>query len=636
MVLEAVEPQTSENKFVKGNWETKLETAGYVSLLILAILLPFELTQVPLIQLPPIFVLSNLEVVFYLCTVVAVITLINQGQKSWRKGQRLPNWRYWLFGGLVGWCLLSSVFGTFISEGLKWTLGVIMGGVFALAIPYWFKINAFQRLLRLSAVLVATATISAGVGWLEFMLDTGFSQSLGWFKVRPTTAGPYLRLSGTFEYANIAAVYYEMMLVLAVVGLAIALRGATGLNNIAVLGNPRNALYNWLKVGLWLLAVIVLFEAILLTFSRAALIGTAAALGFLALAWLVLKGWRLIWFISLALTATAIVIATALTWVMQPVMGLRFTTQSDQDWYRASYVSEMPPALSLCQQISLPVTVKNEGSLLWEANIKRPYFLSYHWLREDSSVFFFEGIRTPLPVNIPPNSSGVIQAKLKAPEKPGNYLLVWDMVQENVSWFSLKSAVYQKIPVQVTDLPAEEAKVACELAPQEAENRAKPAPKVLPKVLPQPNRDQLWATAVEMIKAKPLFGVGPDNYRFVYGEYTNPKLAEWDKRIFANNTPLELGANLGVVGAVLFSLFAFSLFWRNVWGLLKSFRSPVVINQGQVLLNGLLAAIVAFAVHGVLDYFFGSRPIFYVMWLVLGLAGLVFSNKIPLEREENE
>jgi O-antigen ligase len=200
----------------------------------------------------------------------------------------------------------------------------------------------------------------------------------------------------------------------------------------------------------------------------------------------------------------------------------------------------------------------------------------------------------------------------------------------------LKSAVYQKIPVQVTDLPAEEAKVACELAPQEAENRAKPAPKVLPKVLPQPNRDQLWATAVEMIKAKPLFGVGPDNYRFVYGEYTNPKLAEWDKRIFANNTPLELGANLGVVGAVLFSLFAFSLFWRNVWGLLKSFRSPVVINQGQVLLNGLLAAIVAFAVHGVLDYFFGSRPIFYVMWLVLGLAGLVFSNKIPLEREENE
>jgi O-Antigen ligase len=629
MVVEAVEPKTSENKPGTPNWETKLEFAGYISLIGLAILLPFELTQVPLIQLPPFFVLSNLEVVFYVCTLIATLTLVNRAWQGWQTGRRVPDWRYWLFSGAVGWCLVSSVLGSFVNEGLKWTLGMIMGGVFALAIPDWFKTKPTEKLRRLLAVLVATAVVSAGVGWLEFMLDTGFSQSLGWFKVRPTTAGPYLRLSGTFEYANIAAIYYEMMLALAVVGFVVRVREQGSGNSRK--SDTQHPTSNILELSLitrhsplvmWLLAVVVLYEAILLTFSRAALFGTVAALGFLALMWWWVRGWRKAWTIGLAVTAVAIFIATVCTWLLQPVMGLRFTTQSDQDWYKAGYISQVPATLSLCQQISLPVTVKNEGSLLWEANIKRPYYLSYHWLREDSSVFFFEGIRSPLPLNIAPGASGVIEAKLKAPEKAGNYLLVWDMVQENVSWFSLKSAVYQKIPVQITALPSEEAKVACELAPGEAENRAKPAPKELPKVLPQPNRDQLWATAIEMIKAKPLFGVGPDNYRFVYGNYTTPKLAEWDKRIFANNTPLELGANLGISGAILFSLVAVSLFWRNVWRILKSVKSSVPLTTGQILIIGLLAAIVAFTAHGVLDYFFGSRPIFYLMWLVLGLAGL--------------
>jgi putative inorganic carbon (HCO3(-)) transporter len=79
-----------------------------------------------------------------------------------------------------------------------------------------------------------------------------------------------------------------------------------------------------------------------------------------------------------------------------------------------------------------------------------------------------------------------------------------------------------------------------------------------------------WGVGLEMVRAHPLFGVGANNYQVRYGEgraqfaarYPNSPLVAMNDHLltlYAHNEYVQMAAELGLVGLILFVLFSLSL-----------------------------------------------------------------------------
>ena len=627
---------------------SRLYRAGYWALLVLAFSLPFELTQRPLLHTSLITV-TNLKIVFYVVVALAAASLtppfLAFVQDTMARTYDPSNYFYRkrvtlaLFAALLGAYAVSSVLSHHHSLGLKWTLDILLGGLVWLAMPLWLsdqpasRSQTTERKVELIGLaIVAGAVIAALIGFLELALGLRFSDSLLWFKAKPTTAGPYLRLSGTFQYANIAALYFELALPFALVGLARALARPGGHHTQKVPGDAPtdgDARLRWISIVAWMLAVDILLRAILLTYSRGAFLGLFG--GIAAMVLVLSRGrspsftlWRMrirrqwlrpaghpgkqgtrLW--AVAIAAGLVLTIGSVVFPSNTALMLRLTSQSDQEWYKAAYTSAVPATMAAGRRAIVPVTVENRGPLTWNAAGANPFKLGYHWLFMSKKVARFEGFRTSLPAEVPPGGKLTVPARLLAPCRSGNFLLVWDMVQQDVTWFSLKSATYTAVPVRILPGKNSGAAAGCATAPQGL------APTVLPTTLSEPGRRKLWSTALAMFKAHPLFGVGPDGYRLNYGAYSTPRQRSWDTRILANSLILELLADVGVVGAGLFLAFLAAL----IWPLIRQ-----VTTWWQVALVGAMAA---FLGHGLVDYILGADAIFILFWLLCGLAATASS-----------
>jgi hypothetical protein len=74
--------------------------------------------------------------------------------------------------------------------------------------------------------------------------------------------------------------------------------------------------------------------------------------------------------------------------------------------------------------------------------------LSYHWFSADREIYRWDNERTELPKRLQPGEAAVSFLTVAAPEKPGNYLLQPDLVEEGVAWFSAHSSI-PSYPVRV-------------------------------------------------------------------------------------------------------------------------------------------------------------------------------------------
>ena len=126
------------------------------------------------------------------------------------------------------------------------------------------------------------------------------------------------------------------------------------------------------------------------------------------------------------------------------------------------------------------------------------------------------------------------------------------------------------------------------------------------------SRWQLWSTALEMIAANPILGVGPDNFRLLYGRYAGLEI--WDRSYHTNNLYLEFFVCTGLLGGSLFLW----LLWRLLWVLRRQWKLASHQTLPQAL--GVLAAILAILVHGFFDYFLEFTPNYLMIWSSLGLA----------------
>ena len=116
--------------------------------------------------------------------------------------------------------------------------------------------------------------------------------------------------------------------------------------------------------------------------------------------------------------------------------------------------------------------------------------------------------------------------------------------------------------------------------------------------------------ALRMAAAHPLLGVGPDNFRLVYGSVAG--LPHADPRTHSNNMYLEILAGGGIAAAGAFAWFV----WRAAGSFMRiGGRGPVP--------SGVAAAGAAIAVHGLVDSFLSFAPIYIVFAMTLGFAAAI-------------
>src|SRR5439155_15676997 len=160
----------------------------------------------------------------------------------------------------------------------------------------------------------------------------------------------------------------------------------------------------------------------------------------------------------------------------------------------------------------------------------------------------FEGARTKLPQDVAPGETVTVDSALEGPPRAGAYYLQWDLVQENVTWFSYKSGASATLSRHVV---GEYATAAQHNRPRSAKM---PQPVSVKEALESDSttvsRMALWRVAFRMFRAHPITGVGPDGFRNLYGRYAG--ISDWNKNIYTNNTYIEIFTNLGILGGLAF------------------------------------------------------------------------------------
>jgi hypothetical protein len=306
-------------------------------------------------------------------------------------------------------------------------------------------------------------------------------------------------------------------------------------------------------------------------------------------------------------------IALAVLMIVQlfvnPLLAARLQSENDDSWFQA----DIQPAQASLTAAAAKVIVQtliitNTGVRTWPTDGPRPVYLSYHWIQPATRrVLILDGVRTRLPRAIAPGESAIVTANVEVPNLLGTLTLQWDLVQENVTWFGVRGSPVAEVKVNVmSEQPAIEA-VPLPIPPQLGSASSPP-------------RSELWRAGVKMWLAYPLLGVGPDNFRHVYGTYLGQM--EFDDRITANSWYVEVLATSGVIGVIAGMLVAavVVILMRRQWPMLTT-RSM------RVLALGLSIALLSFFIHGLVDYFMEFTPTYSLFWLTAGLLiGLLTGN----------
>ncbi len=564
-------------------------------LVLLAFSLPFEIVH-PILVLPW-FEFTNLEVLaiasltlWFLQGLRDSVTALRAGV-SWRElavrgmalGRRPLVWLPILYLALS---LLSSLMApSHRLDALKFDTRIAMGiAVFWMVSQH---VRTRTRLYSLLWALVMGAGISTLAGLGEAVALPPLAPLLALFKEAPTRIGGELRVSATLLYATVAAIFFEMIVPLAL-GLSATARTTTR---------------RWLALAVALFAT----ANVVLTLSRAGLITLVSVLAVMILVATRQTGFRRLMPATLAALTTLVFLTGLLTWQADSFRS-RLVTENDLNWYGASYTVPSTLRLTVGEPATVTIAIKNTGTIRWHASGDNPFALGYYWLANDRQAVQQTHIEVPLPQPVTPGETVRMTIVLTPALPPGDYQLAWGMLQHHILWFR-----HRNIP---------EAYTTVHIA-QGSETTGKP-PDTPPEIvmaspgadtpLPPPTvgRLDLWTTAIRMWVERPLLGVGPDNFRHLYGSYLN--LAEWDRRLHANNLYLELLVGWGVAGALAFAAFVWAIArrWLALW--------RAATGADAILSLALGGSLLAFFVHGLLDYFLEFVPLYLLFWTVVALV----------------
>ncbi len=303
----------------------------------------------------------------------------------------------------------------------------------------------------------------------------------------------------------------------------------------------------------------------MLTLTRAGMLALAAAFGLLLVLALVRRQWRRL-ALPTALASLSGGVALGLLSVQMRNFDPRFATENDWGWYAATYDVARNAHRGPNARNRRRVTARNTGEVVWTsrwAREFRPWLpLAHRRRRCHRSTCPRRCSTCPTTCHLAtPSSSRCASMRVSRPAtiaSPG-------ACSSNRCCGS--TIVATRTPRRWSTSPAEIHRPPT--PPVGVEPRSD-----LTAALPPVPRTELWGAALSMVRQHPLLGVGPDNFRHIYGTYLG--LPAWDDRVHANNLYLELLADMGVLGALAFA----ALVALPIVSLLRGLRSPDLAATG--------------------------------------------------------
>lgn len=485
--------------------------------------------------------------------------------------RQMPQWRTHLTAPWLAFITTMAVAGA-VSPHPENALHMVGRLVLAFTI-YLMTVDAADTAGRRRAMTLAIVSAAAVAGVLVILESLGIAAVMTWlrlFRSDVALVGAQVRAGGPFQYPTIAAMFLEVAFALAL-----------GLLTRSVDADRR---------GLAVLVaatILLLAEALILTFTRAGLLAMASSLAIVG--WLRYTERGLDRGARLVLAIGVVIAAQLFTSRSAESLRLRLMTEGQDDWYRAEVDAPQELAMAARTRVTVPITLTNTGGHTWDPLAAQPFRLSYHWLLPDADrVVSWEGLRTEFPGPVPPGATVTLRALIEAPRHPGRYRLLWDVEQEHRLWFSTEPGSTLAISRATVTGDGTGAIDLSSTLP-------------LPRRAVRPRRPVLWRAAARMVADRPVLGVGPDNYRLLYGEYSGIVAA--DPRIHSNNMYLEVLAGGGLLGGLAFGWLA----WR-------------ASQQARIAAAGVHAAVVAIALHGMFDSFLSFTPTYVLISITLGLA----------------
>ena len=406
--------------------------------------------------------------------------------------------------------------------------------------------NQHRSVSRVWAISSGLAAIYAIVAFAGF--------GLTWlFRTEEFYIGQIQRLSGSFEYPNTAAAYFALSL------------------PIVWWSSFRPALKVAFSFFLWC--------AIVLTFSKGALAAVpAAVLGSVLISHSHAAGWKR----PVALAAIGVV-AYGVLLPLQPYVRNPIAAEYSPPWNR---LQQQPGTYD-----QIPVRIRNTGVTKWQSQGWSRIAVAYRWWNAETETFLkIMPLITKLPRDVDPGETVEIPAVFRTPEQTGRYILVLELFDGNLFWFSQTGVVPTLIQADIQPSISR----AVGQADLSALYRRGETPGSLTAAVP---RSSLWTAALRMFMAHP-FGVGPDNFRLQYGKYLGA--SRWDTNVYSNSLCLELLAGSGILGLAAFGLMLAARQWQF---------EPSCL------------AIAVFLVHGLVDFFLMTTPIYFAFWLLMGIEG---------------
>jgi hypothetical protein len=549
-------------------------TLAYLGTCALFVVAPFERLS-PLVSLPA----QNISTVE-----AAVLLAAGAWLLSCVAARELPVWRSPIAWPWAAWLAAAGV-STLLAQTLRVNALKVLGRLglgWCLALLPINGVTSSARLTRVVWCATASAVIVAVLAGLE---SVGVPPVMRWledFRQGVRVVGGQVRAGGTLQYPTIASMYFEVVFALGLGALLDAFDRRSTRGVVALFA-----------------ALTIISAGIAVTLTRAGLITMAVSLAVVGLRRIWRQGWdRGVWGLG-ALSVAVLLTVTASA--SAESLRLRFTTEGQKDWYRAAFLTPATLSLQPGSTHVIDVTVVNKGRVTWEHDAAPPFHVSYHWFDDTMTrVVHYDGLRTKLTAPLSPGESVRIPVKVRALPQAGDYTLGWDVVQEGRLWFSTEAGARLALTkVTVTG---------------DARAAARPlqGTRPVPTQVVRIGRPELWKAAVRMAGDHPIAGVGPDNFRLSYGPYAG--IADPDTRITSNNMYLEVLTGTGLMGVAAFAWFAWRL-QAAIRGIAR--RLPA---QAQAIYSGVMAAVLAIAVHGLFDSFLTLTPTLVVISLTLGLA----------------
>lgn len=131
-------------------------------------------------------------------------------------------------------------------------------------------------------------------------------------------------------------------------------------------------------------------------------------------------------------------------------------------------------------------------------------------------------------------------------------------------------------------------------------------------------RVALWKSTLELIRDHPLLGVGPDNFLYAYrGRYLRPEAWQEPSLSHPHNVVLDFAARLGLIGLGVF-IWMQAAFWSTAFRSLRQAKQAAAIERWALII-GLMASMIDFLAHGLVDAAYFVVDLAFVFMLTLAL-----------------